>query len=121
MNEQVFCKWLLDLNSSFWSKGKKIVLLVDNCPGHKIDNIEHRLDYVRVVFLPPNTTSVIQPCDAGIIQAFKSSYQRMMLRKLIQLADDPSMTLKHNINILHCLQFAKSAWESVTVHTIQNC
>ena len=127
MNEQVFCEWLLDLNSLFRSKGKKIVLLVENCPGHKIDNIEHRLDYVRVVFLPPNTTSVIQPCDVGIIQAFKSSYRRMMLRKVIQLVDDPSMgkldsmTLKHNINILHCLQFAKSAWESVTAGTIQNC
>ena len=50
-----------------------------------------------------------------------------MLQKVVQLVDDPSigklnsMTLKHHINILHCLQFAKSAWESVTAETIQNC
>ena len=49
----------------------------------------------------------------------------MMLRKVIQLVDDPSMgkldsmTLKHNINMLHCLQFAKSTY--VTAFTIQIC
>lgn len=50
-----------------------------------------------------------------------------MLRKVVQLVDDPSMgkldsmILKRDINILHCLQFSKTAWESVTAQTIQNC
>ncbi|XP_065196555.1 tigger transposable element-derived protein 4-like [Sycon ciliatum] len=127
MNEQIFSEWLLDTNRTFRRKGKKIVLLVDNCPGHKFDGVADRLDYVRVVFLPPNTTSVIQPCDAGIIQSFKCTYRRLMLRKVVQFVDDPTMAkldtavLKKNVNILHCLQYAKSSWDSVSEATIQNC
>ena len=60
IHEQVFYDWLImDLNCSFHLKRKKIVLLVDNCPGHKIENIEHRFDYVCAIFLPPNITSLV--------------------------------------------------------------
>ena len=89
MNEKVFCEWLLGVNTHFQRKGSKIVMLVDNCPGHKIaDGVKDRLGYIQVVFLPPNVTSVCQPCDAGIIQAFKCSYRRMMLRRVSQLVTD---------------------------------
>ncbi|XP_065182589.1 tigger transposable element-derived protein 1-like [Sycon ciliatum] len=80
MNSEVFG---LDISRKLRQRNKKIVLLVDNCPGHKADAVESKLDFVRVVFLPKNTTSIIQPCDAGIIQAFKSGYRRLMLRKVI--------------------------------------
>ena len=80
MNSEVFG---LDISRKFRQRNKKIVLLVDNCPGHKVDAVESKLDFVRVVFLPKNTTSIIQPCDAGIIQAFKSGYRRLILRKVV--------------------------------------
>lgn len=127
MTEVVFCEWLLSLNQQFQRKGKKIILLIDNCPAHKVEAISDRLDFVNVVFLPANTTSIIQPCDAGIINAFKSNYRRLMLRKVGELVEDPDIakldtsTLKKNINMLHCLQYAKAAWESTTESTIKNC
>ncbi len=34
------------------------------------------LQNVDVHFLPPNTTSKIQPMDAGIIMTFKKNYRR---------------------------------------------
>ena len=127
MNTEVFCEWLLDLNRRFRGQNKKMILLVDNCPGHKTGPVDDQLDFVRVVFLPKNTTSEIQPCDAGIIQAFKTAYRRFMLRKVNQFVEDPALpkldssTLKANINLLHCLQFAKSAWDNMTAQTIVNC
>jgi hypothetical protein len=51
---------------------RKILLLVDNAPVHKI-NENVRLTNVAVHFLPPNTTAHLQPCDAGIIKSFKVS------------------------------------------------
>ena len=50
-----------------------------------------------------------------------------MLRKVNQFVEDPALpkldssTLKANISLLHCLQFAKSAWDNMTAQTIVNC
>ena len=49
---------------------KESVLLVDNCPSHT-DGSQLGLRFLQIVFLPPNTTSHIQPCDAGIIRNLK--------------------------------------------------
>ncbi|XP_059281701.1 uncharacterized protein LOC132035439 [Lycium ferocissimum] len=53
--------------------GRRILLVVDNCPAHP-RNMEG-LQNVQLLFLPPNMTSKIQPCDAGIIRAFKMHYR----------------------------------------------
>ena len=55
-----------------WAKTKDqhLVLLIDNAPSHK----QVKLDNVLILFLPPNTTSVLQPLDAGIIRSFKPKY-----------------------------------------------
>uniref|UniRef100_A0A671X4X5 DDE-1 domain-containing protein n=1 Tax=Sparus aurata TaxID=8175 RepID=A0A671X4X5_SPAAU len=39
-------------------------------------------DGVQIEFLPPNTTSLIQPMDQGIIRAFKALYTRNILLRL---------------------------------------
>ena len=75
------------------------------------------LDFVKVIFLPANATSLIQPCDAGVIKAFRVAYRRHMLHKVTQLVDDTSVpvvdtpVLKKHINMLHCLQFSWAAWD----------
>ena len=127
MTKTVFCDWLLEFNRLFRRKGKKVLLLIDSCPAHKCEAIQDSLGHVNVVFLPPNTTSIIQPCDAGIINAFKLNYRRLMLRKVGGLVDNPTIekldtkALKKNISMLYCLQYVKDAWQSVTETTVQNC
>uniref|UniRef100_A0A8C6T7D2 DDE-1 domain-containing protein n=1 Tax=Neogobius melanostomus TaxID=47308 RepID=A0A8C6T7D2_9GOBI len=49
----------------------KVLLLVDNAGGHAADL---SYDGVQIEFLPPNTTSLIQTMDQGIIHAFKALY-----------------------------------------------
>jgi hypothetical protein len=41
-----------------------------------------------VIFLPANTTSLIQPCYQGIIIAFKAHYRREMRARIIAELDD---------------------------------
>ncbi|XP_046406300.1 tigger transposable element-derived protein 1-like [Ischnura elegans] len=53
----------------------KILLLLDNCPGHP-PSIGNDCENVKVVFLPPNTTSLLQPIDQAVIKTFKSHYLR---------------------------------------------
>ncbi|KAI0221967.1 Tigger transposable element-derived protein 6, partial [Lamellibrachia satsuma] len=70
MTSVLFKEWLDKLNSKMKLQGRNILLFVDNCGAHP----EVKLTNVKMVFLPPNTTSRLQPCDAGIIAALKAHY-----------------------------------------------
>ncbi|GFW61057.1 tigger transposable element-derived protein 1 [Trichonephila clavipes] len=52
----------------------KVLLVVDNAASHL--QLEH--PNVQLVFLPPNTTSLIQPLDQGIIATFKKYYNEII-------------------------------------------
>lgn len=56
-------------------ENRKIIMFLDNAASHPNDEYSN----IKLAFLPPNTTSVLQPLDAGIIQAFKLSYRKLLL------------------------------------------
>ena len=68
MTCELFQRWLEWFNSKMKLSNRKILLLLDNAAGHKINQT---FSNITIHFLPPNLTSVIQPCDAGIIKVFK--------------------------------------------------
>uniref|UniRef100_A0A8D0BZI8 DDE-1 domain-containing protein n=1 Tax=Salvator merianae TaxID=96440 RepID=A0A8D0BZI8_SALMN len=45
------------------------------------------VENIEVLFLPPNTTSLIQPMDQGIIQAFKRHYARCMFDRIANVVE----------------------------------
>lgn len=52
-------------------KKHKILLLVDKCPAHpEIKSMK----FIKLVFLPPNTTPVLQPLDTGVINSLKMHF-----------------------------------------------
>jgi len=46
-----------------------ILILLDNAPGHPIC-VGDLSENIKFVFMPPNTTSIIQPIDQGLISNF---------------------------------------------------
>jgi hypothetical protein len=42
-----------------------------------------KLTAIKVIFLRPNTPSILQPCDQGIIQNLKFHYSSLVLRKYL--------------------------------------
>ena len=68
MTSELFEEWVRKLDRMFRDKARNIVLIIDNCPAHPdVSNLTN----VKLVFLPPNTTSVLQPMDRGLSEVSK--------------------------------------------------
>ena len=96
-----------------------ILLFIDNCTAYPYVQFSN----VHLVFLPPNTISKLQPCDAGIMQATKMHYIKLLLRHIVFHMDEAAYPsdLAKSLNILDAITWLKSAWDSVKPTTIQKC
>ena len=60
-------------------------MIIDNCKAHlHVKN----LGWVELMFLPPNTTSVTQPMDQGIIRSLKAKYRSLAVKKVISALEE---------------------------------
>lgn len=100
----------------------KILLLVDNAPCHP-KNLEHA--NIKVLFLPPNTTSLLQPLDQGIISTFKSYYIKKSLKLILDLIEEkPNLTLSElwkQFSILDCVNITSQSIKELKTSTLNGC
>ena len=103
----------------------RAILLVDNAGGHTAQSLNLEHPNVTVSYLPPRTTSLLQPMDMGIIKTFKSNYQRAVYRESIKKMDaDSSMSLLDywkQFNIRDAVCLIKQAWDEVKPSTMNAC
>ena len=97
-------------------EGRKIALLIDNCPAHPSVS---DLTNVQLVFLLPNTTSVLQPMDQGVIKSLKAHYWGRVVRRLCRALNKTKTLPK--LSILQAMKILVSSWETVSTQTIVNC
>jgi hypothetical protein len=94
--------------------GRIILIILDNAGSHDIygytknklnglDSFE--LSKIKVVFLPPNITSVVQPLDQGIIAALKIHYKHKLVEWTLQQFDSSEVDDlgKLSINVLQAM------------------
>ncbi|XP_014454460.1 tigger transposable element-derived protein 1 [Alligator mississippiensis] len=60
-----------------------VLLVLDNVPGHMSESLSFVEPDVSVMFLPPNTTSILQSMDPGVIKTFKSYYTKRLYRQIV--------------------------------------
>ena len=74
-------------------------------------------------FLPKNTTSGLEPLDAGIIQNFKVKYRKRLVKYVLARINEYSSATQiiKDVNILMAIRWAQEAWKEVTGTTIKNC
>ena len=101
VTSEIFRNWLQLINNQIMCKNRKIILFIDNCGAHP----DVQLNNVAVEFLPPNTTSRLQPLDAGIIKTVKSIYRKHLLRHVLFRMDEVTTAsqLAKCVNVLDAI------------------
>ena len=118
MTSGIFENWLKKFGTRMGRKCRNVLLFLDNTTSHS--NVQ--LCYVKLKYLPANTTSILQPLDQGIILAMKQIYRKTQLRYIITKIErskeqDCSQLLKET-NVLKAIYWIKQAWNYVKCDTI---
>lgn len=100
-------------------------MIVDNAGPHpKLVNLKN----ITLEFLPPSTTSLIQPLDMGIIKNLKTHYRGLLVTYILKAIEDNLLTpstcaidISSKISILQAIQFVADSWRKVSSVTIQHC
>lgn len=95
----------------------KFLVLLDNAPGHSnLEVLNSLCDGLTFMFLPPNTTSLIQPMDQGCISTFKSYYLKKSYQAILNSDLDEALVkdLWKKFSILDGVKHIVSAWSDVT-------
>lgn len=116
MTSEIFTSELRQWDYNLRRANRKIILLVDNCPAHPDTK---NLECIKLVFMPPNTSSVLQPMDQGVIHALKSKYRHLLLSKIVNSVDMGEDNFK--VSILDAINFLHMAWLKVSKTTVANC
>lgn len=118
MTKEIFAKWLTKLNQKFVEDNRSIILMLDNCTSHiNLSNLSN----IKLIFLPSNTTSLIQPLDAGIIKNFKDFYKNLLVEKIMFSDDCDVLKILKSTTILDAIMWSKLALDQIKVSTIVNC
>ena len=124
MNTEIMNELIAKLNHQMRKENRNILLLLDNVSSHSPELVDSYSN-VKVVFLPVNTTSKLQPLDAGIIKNFKVHYRRQLLKytlsRIREGSSETASAISKSVSVLDAIRWIKQAWEDVSTKTITNC
>lgn len=130
MDSRIFIDWYENVfipevkkNQEKTGNTGKVLLIIDNAPSHPSEMLlESEGGKFNVLFLPPNVTSVLQPMDQGVIEAFKRFYRKQLLRMLLldlETNAESVQTIYKYVNLKDAVYMAADAWESVKEVTLK--
>ena len=114
MDSELMEEILRTLNRKCAVDYRKVLLFIDNAPSHP-ESFSDCFLHVQIVFLPKNTTSKLQPLDAGIIKIFKVFYCKQLLQHVlakIKLGSKASDVIS-SVDLLKSIGWVMDAWRKV--------
>jgi hypothetical protein len=81
---------------------QEALLLMDNAPAHPTCEIKSDDGKITCLFLPANTTPLIQPMDQGIIENIKRRYRKAFIGSLNSSDNEMSVRVLENVQHKRC-------------------
>ena len=101
---------------------EKAILLLDNAPPHPdVELLKSDDGEISCVYLPPNTTSLIQPMNQGVLENIKRRYKRDLLLRLLNDDEVGSINIvefSKTMNIKDAVLMSAKSWDEVEATTI---
>ena len=118
MTRKIFEAWIKKCDNKFRKAKRSVAFIVDNCTAHPTDitltNTEH-------IFLPPNVTSLIQPCNQGIIKTLKAHYRKGIIERMVAATDAGSSANAiefSKFDLLDAMNTIVASWSEITTKII---
>ena len=115
MTAKMFNTWIENFDKEMRLLNKQAALILDNAPSHVCST---KITNTKLVFLPPNLTSIIQPLDAGIISCLKRKYKSKLVSSCIECLESNK---SFKISLKMCVEMVTAAWQNISESTIKNC
>nr|XP_031844082.1 jerky protein homolog-like [Nomia melanderi] len=126
MNKKLFLDWY---ENDFKTSVKKhqlengtcgpVLLIVDDSKVHSLPPEVLQDERFNVIFLPPNTSSLIQPMNQGIIENIKSSFRHKMLQLILSCPGGiHQFFIEYNLK--EGIELLNQTWMSITPCVIKN-
>ena len=120
MTMALFFEWLKRFEAYISKTADRTVfLLLDNFSGHGTKDNLPALASVRVEFLPPNTTSKLQPLDAKIMCSLKRRCRSAQYNRAINTLEEGTRDI-YNISQLTAMRYLNRIWKELPCSIIAN-
>ena len=111
MNGAILHSCMKHCNEELGRQRRHMLLLSDNAPSHIVDECSN----IKIEFLPPNTTSKIQPLDQGIIRSVKCAYRKTIQVQYCSCVEnyEEVKQIMQSFDFVVAVNTLVAAWEGV--------
>ena len=120
MMSEIYETVLSKLNRKLVFENRKVILFLDNATCHP-ESTDDKFSNIKIVFLLKNTTSRLQPLDAGIIRNFKVKYRKSFVNYVLSRINDnvSAAEIVQDVNVLMAIRWVQRALIDVTPSTLK--
>lgn len=118
MTTEIFNNYLKEINKKFKKENRLILLIINNATSHGKLN---PLSNISILYIPPNTSALIQPLDQGIIKAMKDRYTVKLNNYVLSQLDNNNKLIYKTFNVLQPILWITDIWLQLDGVIIINC
>ena len=119
MTGDIHDRIMTKFNNQMRAAGRHVLYVCDNASSHGKGEYSN----IKVLRLPPNATSIIQPLDQGIILSVKRRYKKKLAERYLVSVEnnkDANAVLKQ-LDIVAATNMVHHSWKETSDTIIQNC